>query len=84
MLLKGFLPEALIENADIYRILSKGVHSLSESECLQYFETVKIGIEYLLNGELERREKEKRAKQLKEEVARIKGERIGIKKHCGL
>ncbi len=72
VLLKGFLPEALIENAAIYSTLSKGVHSLSEKECKEYFETLKIGIEYILDELLERRSKEKRAAKLKEEVARIR------------
>lgn len=34
--LKNFLPAFLIENYSIYSILSKGIHSLTEDECLEY------------------------------------------------
>ncbi|KKL23256.1 hypothetical protein LCGC14_2427220 [marine sediment metagenome] len=41
-MIKDYLPEFLVENRSLYAILSKGIHALSEDECLQYFETVKI------------------------------------------
>lgn len=71
-LLKDFLPEIVVKNADIYSILSMGLHSLREEDCLTYFETIRAGIELILSSELDRREKEKQSKLLTNEVAKIK------------
>ena len=65
--LKTYLPDFLVENKSLYGILSKGIHSLTEKECLVNFETVKIGIELILDEKVE-----KMAKQLKIEEARKK------------
>lgn len=40
-MLKGYVPDMLVENTTIYGILSKGIHELSEEECLEYFPVVK-------------------------------------------
>ncbi len=40
-LLKDFLPTFLVDNKAMYGILSIGIHSLKEDDCLKYFETVK-------------------------------------------
>ena len=40
-MLKGYVPDILIQNTMIYGILSKGIHELSEEECLSYFPVVK-------------------------------------------
>jgi hypothetical protein len=50
-LLRGYLPEMLVQNSGMYSILSKGIHSLSEDECLEYFTTVRLGIEMILDEE---------------------------------
>jgi hypothetical protein len=52
-LLSNYLPGFLVENAGIYSILSKGVHELSEEECLSYFPVIKTGIELILDEKLE-------------------------------
>lgn len=54
LLLKDFLPEYLVQNRNIYGILSKGIHSLSEDECLEYYPVIKIGIELILDERLEK------------------------------
>lgn len=41
-----------MENRSIYLILSKRIYELTEDECLQYFETVKIGIEQIFNEKI--------------------------------
>lgn len=41
----------------MYGVLSKGIHELSEQECLTYFEGVKLGIELILDDEIELRAK---------------------------
>lgn len=40
-MLKGYVPDILIQNTMIYGILSKGIHELSEEGCLNYFPVVK-------------------------------------------
>jgi hypothetical protein len=73
LLLQGFLPQVLVDNAGIYSILSKGVHSLAEEECLRYFNTIKAGIELILDEKMEREAREKKIKSVTQEIARIKG-----------
>lgn len=65
--LKEYLPEFLVEHKSLYSILSKGVHELSEQECLIYFDTVKVGIEMILDEKVEIY-----AKKRKIELARAK------------
>lgn len=43
-ILSDSLPKIIIENKEIYGILSKGVHELSEQECLDNFDVMKISI----------------------------------------
>lgn len=64
--LKDFLPSQLVEMKSIYGILSKGVHELSEKECLTYFPALKLSIILILD------------EKIKEEVEKKKG--IDIKK----
>lgn len=59
-LLSGHLPPFLVENHQLYGILSKGVHELSEQECLDAFPVVKVGIELILDEHIV--EKQRRAK----------------------
>jgi hypothetical protein len=72
--LRTHLPEFLVEKRDIYGILSKGIHDLSENECLAYFDTMRIGIELILEKRLAIREQEGRVKEASKEIARIKSE----------
>jgi len=65
MLLKAYLPSLLIESRKIYSVLSKGIHELSEDDCKDYFDPLKIMIELILDqkiAEIERIKKEKEAK----------------------
>jgi hypothetical protein len=52
-MLNRYLPAFLVENRAMYGILSKGVHELSEEECLAAFPVVKVGIEIILDARLE-------------------------------
>jgi hypothetical protein len=51
-LLAAYLPKFLVENRALYGILSKGIHELSEGECLAAFPAIKIGIEIVLDEKL--------------------------------
>ena len=73
-LLKEYLPETLVKNANIYSILSKGIHDLTEDECLEHFSTIRLGIELILDEEIEKREREKKVKGLTDEIGRIHGQ----------
>lgn len=71
-LLRDYLPGTLVEIKDVYGILSKGIHELSEEECLQYFDAMKNGIELILDDKLEQKRKEQKRKATLESVSKIK------------
>jgi len=73
-LLANHLPDFMVENANIYGILSKGLHQLTEDECLTYFTTVKTGIKLILDEEIARKEREANIKATRNEIACITGE----------
>lgn len=72
-MVKDFLPEFLVENRNLYAILSKGIHDLTENECLQYFETVKIGIEQILDEKIIQKEKAEKATKAREAIQKAHG-----------
>lgn len=74
--LKDYLPEALVKNKAIYGIVSKGIHELSEEECLDMFQPLLIGIELILDEVLAQKEKEKREKELQSFISK-KSEELG-------
>lgn len=53
--IRDYLPETLVELKSLYGILSKGIHELSEQECLAYFDAMRVGIELILDEELEKK-----------------------------
>lgn len=73
-ILKNHLPDFLVESKVLYSILSKGIHELTENECLQYFETVKIGIEQILDEKIIRKEKADKIAKAKEAIQNVHGE----------
>ncbi len=70
--LSGYLPDFLVENRSVYSILSKGIHELSEEECRQFFGTVKVAIELILDEQLEKQKKKQKLKQAKLELDAIR------------
>ena len=66
--LKDFLPTFLVNNRKIYSILSKGVHELSEEECLGYFNCLKSSIEIMLFEKLIQKEREKHINEVTREL----------------
>jgi hypothetical protein len=67
-LLKKLLPEVLVDNKVIYFILSKGIHELSEKECLAVFPIVKTGIELILDEKIEKQERERKINEAKKAI----------------
>lgn len=51
-LLNNYLPDFLVKHKKIYSVLSKGIHELDEDTCLGLFDTLKVGIEIILDQEL--------------------------------
>lgn len=72
-MVKDYLPEFLVGNRSLYAILSKGIHDLTEDECLQYFETVKIGIEQILDEKIIQKEKAEKAAKAREAIQKAHG-----------
>jgi hypothetical protein len=64
-LLAPHLPDFLVENKALYGILSKGLHELSEDECLEYFSITQRGIELILEEQIATKEKNEKIKQTK-------------------
>ena len=40
-MLSDYLPKSLVHNEAFYGIVSKGIHELSEEECIEYFPVMK-------------------------------------------
>ena len=70
-MVKDYLPEFLVENRSLYAILSTGIHDLTEDECLQYFETVKIGIEQILDEKIIQKEKSEKTVKAREAIQKV-------------
>jgi len=70
-LLKGFLPDPITDHPKIYGVVSKGIHELSEDECLKYFSVLKDGIVMILDDIVAKKEKEKAEAEYKKSLGKI-------------
>jgi hypothetical protein len=73
-LLKDFLPPFMVEHKSLYSILSKGIHDLSEEECLAAFPIVKAGIEMILDEEISEHERKVKETETRKAISKLKGE----------
>lgn len=69
--LKTVLPPTVVKYREMYGILSKGIHELSEEECKEYFPVLKSAIMSILEQDLQERLKRQKEKQLEAEMQRI-------------
>lgn len=69
--LKDYLPELLVKEKSLYKILSAGIHELSEEICLKHFDTIRIGLELILHQKVDIKEKEEREKEFNKNKNRI-------------
>jgi hypothetical protein len=76
-LLQHQLPRFLCENPRLYAIMSKGIHELTEQECLANFEALKLCIEVILEEKLVERAKRDRAEAARKALAQIDGKGKG-------
>jgi len=72
--LKDYLPAVLVTNKNVYGIVSKGIHELSEDECIKMFPWIKSGIEMILDDILAEKERVKKEKEFEKLVAQKAGE----------
>lgn len=70
-LLKEYLPSILVINEKIYGVVSKGIHELSEEECLAYFPIVRDIIFLMLEQWEEKRKKMKLEEDLTKSLSGI-------------
>jgi hypothetical protein len=70
-ILKDYLPTFLVENRKLYSILSLGVHELNEQDCLDYYDTVRVGIEVVLDEKLETLKKEAKTKTAQKNISEL-------------
>lgn len=63
-LLEDLLPTILVKSRQLYSIISKGIHELSEEECLTLFPDVQIAIELILDEKIYQKEQEQKASML--------------------
>ncbi|MFP3455437.1 short-chain dehydrogenase [Psychrobacter sp. 4Dc] len=76
-LLKAYLPTFLVDHKELYSILSLGIHELDENTCLENFDTLKVGIEIILDEQLEALKKKEK---IDAATAKIKNLKSTIKK----
>jgi hypothetical protein len=66
--LKDHLPEFLVENSVIYGLISKGLHELTEEECLEMFPVLKGSIVEILEQDQERKKAKQRQDEMKAKI----------------
>lgn len=71
--LKGHLPEFLVSHSSLYSLLSKGLHELSEDECLKHFPVVRVGIEMILDQLIEDRARRKKVEEVSKAIGKVVG-----------
>ena len=70
-LLRGFLPDILVDNAKIYSVLSKGVHELEEKECLAVFPALRDLMFFILEEDLENEAKRQRLESAQKRLSSL-------------
>tara|TARA_R100001244_G_scaffold18234_2_gene19193 strand:+ start:2072 stop:2890 length:819 start_codon:yes stop_codon:yes gene_type:complete len=70
-LLSSELPDFLVNNKSMYSILSKGIHELSENECLAAFPVIKLGIEIILDDKLEKMRRDSKLAEAQKAISAL-------------
>lgn len=71
-LLSSHLPSFLVENRSMYSILSLGIHELDEQTCLAHFDTLRVGIEIILDEKLDAIKKQQKIDEAKRKLSQLK------------
>lgn len=72
--LRDFLPAFLVEHRAVYGILSKGVHQLSEQECIAAFAPVRGAIDVILDQRLSAQKEEEKVKHATRQIEALKSQ----------
>lgn len=70
-LLKDYLPAMINDNHVFYGIVSKGIHGLSEDECISYFPVLKEAIFMILRQWAQKKQEQEAAKRLRASLSQI-------------
>lgn len=70
-LLKGYLPDIVSSNPSIYGIVSKGIHELSEDDCIKYFPVLQEAIFMILRQWSQKRKEQDAIKKLEASISSI-------------
>ena len=70
-MLSSHLPSMLTDNAVLYGILSKGIHELTEEECITYFPVLKDCLYMILDQWEEMRKREEKEKEICAALSKI-------------
>ncbi len=70
-LLRSFLPDFLVDNKSLYSILSKGIHELTEDECLAAFPITKLGIELILDEKIEKLKRDEKIREASKGIGNL-------------
>jgi hypothetical protein len=79
-LLKDYVPPFLVKHRVLYSILSKGIHELSEQECLQAFPIMRLGIELILDQKLEIQERDAKIARASKDITALNSQLKGKRK----
>ncbi len=70
-ILRKELPDILVKNTSLYSILSKGIHELTEEDCLRYYQVVKLAIDLIIEKYAASIEQEQILKNMEKEINKI-------------
>lgn len=73
-IVEDYIPSFLVKNTNVYSILSKGIHELSEDECLSIFPYMKVAIELILDEKISKKEKANKEKIISTYIAKTTGD----------
>ena len=73
-MLKKDLPDTMVDNKVFYKIVSKGIHELSEEECIKYFPVLRDAIILILREWQMKQDEQEAAASLSASLNRISSE----------
>ncbi|WP_417764934.1 hypothetical protein [Shewanella chilikensis] len=71
--LKGYIPDFLYDHRELYSILSKGIHELSDEECLKVFEPIKLSLKIILEEDKKKKDELALQKKASDAIKAIRG-----------
>lgn len=72
-LLREYLPEWVVQNRKFYNVVSEGIHSLDEADCIAQFPIMRSTIVMMVDENEKRKATEARKKALSDQLTKIQG-----------